>query len=103
MTDQPVLITRNMVLDALKDAAFFKSMPEFLTLKPKLDTMGAQIGGCSGCRGRTIAQNIMADFLVTLSVMDAAAVARLKAYFKVDKLMYNAHDPRTGAYVTKIL
>jgi len=103
MTDQPTLVTRTMVLEALKDASFFKTMPEFLTLKPKLEVMGAQVGGCAGCRGRTVARNITADFLTTMSVLNDAAIGRLKQYFKVAKLMYSAHDPKTGAYTTKIL
>lgn len=104
MTDRPELITRDMVLSALKDEKFYRTMPEFLMLKPKLAVMGVDTGnGCAGCRGRTIAKNIMTDFLVTLSVLDDSALARLKNYYKVGKLMFNAHDPRTGAYITKII
>ena len=104
MTDRPQLVTRTMVLDALKDDKFYKTMPEFLTLKPKLQMMGvAGDSGCAGCRGRTVAKNIMADFLTILSVLDDSALARFKSYYGVAKLMFNAHDPRTGAYMTKII
>lgn len=104
MTDRPTLVTRTMILDALKDDKFYRAVPEFTTLKPKMQVMGAENGGgCSGCRGRVVAHNIMADFMSTLSVLDNAAIERLKQYYKVDKLMFNAQDPRTGAYTTKIV
>lgn len=105
MTDiSPTLITRSMIMGALKDDAFYKCMPEFSTLKPKLSTMGVKLGGgCSGCRERKVAQNIMADFLSVLGVLSADSVARLKGYFGIQKLMYSLHNPKSGAYVTKIV
>lgn len=101
---RPVLLTRTMILSALKDDAFFRSVPEFSTLKPKLQTMGAQVSsGCAGCRGRKIAKNIMADFMSVLSVLDDMAIGRLKAYFGIPRLMFSVHDPATGAYRTKVI
>ena len=104
MTDHPTLLSRAMVEAALKDEKFFKKMPEFITLRPSLQTMKAATNhGCSGCRGRAVTNNITAAFLAVLSTLNDSAVQRLKRYLGIKKLMYSAHNPRTGAYDTKVI
>lgn len=101
--DKPELITRSMIVSALQDDAFFKLIPQFTMLKPKLKVMSIETGGCKTCRQKTSAANIMTDFLHILSILNTDSVEKLKKYFNVDRLMYNAHNPKTGAYETKII
>ena len=102
MDDSPKLITRGMVEGALRDDAFFKQVPEFLTLKSKLSVLEKASRGCCGSRTRA-AKNLLADFLSVLSTLSDASIGKLKRYFGVSKLMYTAQDPRTCAYKTRII
>lgn len=100
----PVVVNRSMVLRALEDPSFFAALPQYAMLKSKLKMMGAnEPTGCRGCRGRAVAQNILADFLRVTSILQGEDLNKLKRYFGVEKLMYSSHNPRTGGYESKII
>ena len=102
----PRLLSRQLVLKALADPAFFKRMPEFSGLQPKLRTMGIDMnrrGGCKGCRQRRVEQNVFRDFMTVLGSLSPDALVRLKQYLCTDQLMTTLRNKETGAFETKTL
>jgi len=105
MSNMPALLSRTMVLQALGDPSFFRALPEFAGLQPKLRTMGVDLQrrGCKGCRQRRVEQNVFRDFLHILQTLDAEALARLKQFFGVSALMITTRDAKTGAFAPQTL
>lgn len=99
------LLSRAMIMAALGNQAFYRAVPEFASLQPKLKTMGINLngGGCSGCKERRVQQNVFSDFLTILGALDAGALARLKQYFGIERMMVTLRDTATGGFVTKVL
>ena len=102
----PKLLSRQDVLRALADPAFFRAIPEFASLQSKLKTMGVlDMGrrGCRSCKQRRVEQNVFRDFLTVLRTLDASALARVKAYLQADALMVTWRNPQTGAFEPAII
>ena len=102
---KPVLLSRQLVVRALADQQFYKQLPEFSSLQPKLRTMGviSHKGGCRGCRERRVQQNLFGDFLIVTKGLDQNGIERLKRYLGAERLMYSSRSTTTGGYETKIV
>ena len=106
MTDNARILSYSMVSSSLTNPDFFIAMPEFLTLKSKLAALRVDItkpGGCTGCQKKRIESNLFKDYLYIVQALDTNGVKRFKDYFKMDKLMINVQDPKTGAVVFKVV
>lgn len=83
----------NEITKALSDAKFFEQMPEFASLKVKMETMKAnQKKGCVPCRARRIISSVNADFMRIVPTLSDQAKERLKKYYGVDTIKYNKVD-----------
>jgi hypothetical protein len=91
---QPTTVTQALVNKAMSDPRFFAEMPEFLPLSIKLKTVvQPPIGrGCSSCQKRRLVQNIFLDFMNILSSLSPDALARLKQYYGIPAIIFNARD-----------
>jgi len=78
---------------AVSDANFYVMVPEFSTLRVKMETMkGNPKKGCTPCRMRHVINSINADFMHLISTLSDDGKARLKKYYGVDKIRYNKID-----------
>lgn len=76
------------------DTNFFNAMPEFIPLSVKMKVINAAPGarGCGSCRQRRVIQNTFQDFMHTLGALSPDACVRLRNYFGVPAIMFNARD-----------
>jgi hypothetical protein len=107
MTNPPVLLGESLATRALSDSNFFNVLPEYSTLKMKMQTMKADLtvaaSGCSGCRKRRVVRTLFSDFLSVTLALSGDGLARLKTYLGTPSLLVNRMDPSTGKVEMKIL
>lgn len=81
------------IAKATGDSSFFKQMPEFATLKIKMDTMRENsTRGCTPCRKRRIVASVNGDFMRLVNTLSADGKERLKKYYGADQIKYNTID-----------
>jgi len=100
----PVLISRQIVVNALADKRLYELVPEFHSLQPKLRTMGVNLtnrSGCRTCRERRVEQNLFTDFLGVVRALNPRALAKLKQYLGADTLMFSVQNDK-GAIETRV-
>lgn len=105
MIDRPVLLSQGMVERALKDSAFFASVPEFSQLRTtaeKVVTTRSR-GGCSGCGRTRQSVSMFKDFVLLSTSLTHAGQGRLKRYFGVPGIMMNAVDPTSRQITVKVI
>jgi hypothetical protein len=99
MSDRPEMISLQMVNRALTDPRFRKLCPEFASVKaPEKKAVGCGRCGSSGAQ-----RSQTANFFSVASGLDAGALARMKSYFGVSKIMLNSRDVRTGVVSLKVV
>lgn len=84
---------------AIKDPEFYKKLPQFLTIKAKLDAMHVNLTkpSCSSCQKRRIQRALEGDFAVIAATLSPEAGKVFKEYFGVDAMLVNVVDPVTKA------
>ena len=98
MPEQPTLLGEPHVSKALADPQFFVQLPEFLSLRVKMQAMHADLSaatGCGGCRRRRVVGNLYADFCSIITALTPDGIGRLKQYLGCQALMLNTVDPLT--------
>lgn len=91
MADAPTILQAAHVSRAISDPAFYALMPEFLTIKRKIEAMHVDLSsGCSPCKKRRIASAVNSDFVSILNTLSDSGFARLKKYFGVSRLLVRA-------------
>ncbi|MFC1453608.1 hypothetical protein ACFLQL_00320 [Verrucomicrobiota bacterium] len=106
MSDIAKILSYSMVSKALLDTNFYTLLPEFATLKNKLQLLKINIAkptGCSGCQKRRVEANMFKDFLSVVQTLDADGIKKFKEYFKINKLMLNIINPQTKAVEFKVI
>lgn len=104
MSDQAILLGTEEIRRCLQDQNFFLSLPEFLPIKKKIETMNnAKASGCSVCKMRRIASSVSADFLHILGSISDDAKDRIKKYFGTSNILYNRYDKDTNEIRTEKL
>ena len=104
-TVRPTIVGAQMVARAMADSQFFNQLPEFIPLLTKLRAakIPVRTGGCGACHQHRLAVNTYQEFISTLSVLNEDGQRRVKAYFGIPSLMYNARDPVTGRIALRII
>lgn len=95
---RPVVLGPEHVKKAIVDPEFFSKLPEFLTVKHKLEAMHANLNsnkGCSSCKMRRAVNTVYSDFARIASSLSLDGLTRLKDYLKAEKLVINRMDPIT--------
>ena len=104
---KPVLLGESMVSRALSDDTFFNVLPEYLSLKVKMQTMKSDLtvktSGCSSCRRNKVVRSLYSDFLTITLALGADAITRLKQYFGAPGLLVNSVDKTTSRLQLKVL
>lgn len=78
---------------AMSDANFYAAMPEFASLRVKMDAAKAGSNkGCTPCKLRRIMGSANADFMRILPTLSDDGKKRLKKYYGVDSIKYNTID-----------
>ena len=78
------------ISNALSDSTFFEKVPEFASLKVKMDAMRTNSKkGCAPCQARRMISSVNADFMRMLPTLTDDGKERLKKYFGVDTIKYN--------------
>jgi hypothetical protein len=102
MSDQenkPEILGPSHVKRAIGDPNFYAQMPEFLTIKRKLDAMHINLNsgkGCSSCKMRRAANTVYSDFASIVASLSPDSLARFKKYLGVNKLVINKVNPATN-------
>lgn len=87
---RPQLLEESRVRKATNDPAFWSAFPEFAdvqVLKTRLESHN-NAGGCSTCWKHRNAAEIHKAFMSVLEHVDEAVLERLKAYLKIELLMF---------------
>jgi hypothetical protein len=95
-----------MVARAMADSMFFNLLPEFIPLQAKMraaKTLPSPHRGCGACHQRRLAVNVYQDFVYTLAILGDDAQRRMKQYFNVPALMFNARDAVSGRVALKVI
>ena len=106
MPNNAKILSYSMVSQGLMDPKFYELLPEFSTLKNKLQTLNINItkpSGCRGCQKRKLETNLFKDFLSVTQSLDENGISRFKEYYKLDKLMMNVINPTTKNVEFKII
>jgi len=107
MTNPAILMGEGLASKALSDPNFFVRMPEFSSLKVKMQAMKADLtattGGCSNCRKRRVVRTLFSDFMAVLLSLSRDGVERVKQYFGTPALLVHHMDPATGKVSSKTL
>lgn len=93
MDKQTIIISVPLVISLLNNEQFYLTMPEFLQLKPKLQTMGLSAttltSNCSTCTQKRIHATILKDFLILLQALPEEGLRRFKEFLGVKNIMIN--------------
>lgn len=104
--DKPVIFGGTHFSKAIGDPEFFKKLPQFQTIKVKMDAMHADLKnnkGCTPCQKRRIQANLEKDFAAIAASLDKESGKKFKEYFGVSKMVIHAVDPRThSAYLKEM-
>jgi len=106
MPENAKILSFSMVSQGLMDLKFYDLLPEFSTLKNKLQLLKVDIvkkTGCTGCQKRRVEANMFKDFLSIVQALDASSMQKFKEYYKIDKLMLNVINPQTKNVEFKII
>ena len=106
MSDNAKILSYSMVSQGLMDPKFYELLPEFSTLKNKLQLLHVDFkkpAGCSGCQKRKVESNMFRDFLSVTQTLDENGINRFKEYFKITKLMINVINPQTKVIEFKVI
>ena len=85
MPENAKILSYSMVSKGLMDPKFYELLPEFVTLKSKLQLLNVDIvkkTGCSGCAKRRVESNMFKDFLSVTQSLDSNGINRFKEYYK---------------------
>lgn len=87
---------------AIGDDKFFSLMPEFATLRKKVQAMHENLGaGCKPCQKRRIASSLTSDFVSILNTLSDDGLKRIKQYVGVNRLLVRAIDKASGRAVLR--
>lgn len=99
MADQPVrptILSTDHINRAIADNNFYTLMPEFLTVKKKLDASHMPTVGCQPCQKRRMAVALSSDFVSILNTLSDDRLQVLKKYLGVPRLIIRAVNRETG-------
>lgn len=85
-----------MATHAIIDNKFYEQLPEFLTMRKRIEqTHAINLGGCTTCAARRVAASIMTSFASLVASLDEDAGDRMCRYFNKDMLVIRYVDPNT--------
>lgn len=97
VTEKPTILSPSHITKAIGDPNFFNLMPEFQTIKRKIDAMHVDLNtGCSPCKKRRIATSLTSDFISILNNLSDNGLQRIKKYIGVNRLLIRAVNNQTG-------
>lgn len=97
MQEKPVILSVDHIKRAIGDPNFFNSMPEFSSIKKKMDAMHVDFNtGCSPCKKRRVATSLTSDFVSILTNMSDDGLARMKKYVGANRLLVRSVNKQTG-------
>jgi hypothetical protein len=87
---------------AIGDDNFFTLMPEFSTIRKKIQAMHENVGtGCEPCRKRRVSGSVTSDFVSILNTLSDDGLQRLKRYVGAGRLLVRAVDKSSGRMVLR--
>lgn len=99
---RPTILSPNHIQRAIGDDRFYLMLPEFLTIKKKLQAMHTNVGaGCKPCQKRRAASSLSSDFVSIMNRLSDDGLRRIKKYLGVPRLIVRAVDRSTGRIVGK--
>ena len=105
---QPVLLSDSLATRALSDPSFFVQLPEYSSLRAKMQTMHADLssthsGGCGSCRKRRVVRTLFSDFMTVTNSLSPDGFTRLKGYFGAPALILNHVNQANGQMQIKTI
>lgn len=95
--ERPVILGPEHIKRAVADDNFYSMLPEFLTIRRKLDAMHVNLKkGCSSCQMRRVAGTVNSDFVAILNRLTSDGMKRLKRYVGASRLLIRATNRTTG-------
>lgn len=92
------MIAEDEIKDSMADARFYEAMPEFLSLKRKMQTMHEDLlspHGCTNCQKNRVHRALGGDYLTIVQNLKDDGKVRLRRYFGADELVATVLDPAT--------
>lgn len=102
----PVILSQGHVSKAISDERFMALLPEFLSVKTRLQALQLDPNsrrGCSSCKKARAASTVYNDFVAIAGSLSPDGIQRLKSYFGVTQLMINDVDRVTGVASLRLL
>ena len=93
---RPTILSTNHINRAIADDNFYTLMPEFLTVKKKLEAAHSPTAGCQPCQKRRAVASLSSDFVSILNTLSDDRLQTLKKYFGVPRLIIRAVNRQTG-------
>jgi len=95
---RPTILSQSHIQRALADLKFYEALPEFGSLRVKMQTMKADLTsgrGCSSCKQRRVVATLFNDFMSVASSLSDDGKERLRKYLGAESVMINRFDPVT--------
>ena len=103
--DQLKLLSDSDATRALSDLNFFTVLPEYSSLRVKMQAMKADLTqstqSCGSCRARRVVRTLFSDFMAVTLALSEDGITRLKQYFGVTAFLVNYMEPSTGRVTIK--
>ena len=93
---RPTILSTNHINRAIADDNFYTLMPEFLTIKKKLEATHINPSGCQPCQKRRAALSLSSDFVSILNTLPDDRLQVVKKYLGVPRLIIRAVNKQTG-------
>lgn len=93
---RPTILSTDHINRAIADDNFYTLMPEFLTVKKKLEASHTPAVGCQPCQKRRAAIALSSDFVSILNTLSDDRLQVLKRYIGVPRLIIRAVNKQTG-------
>jgi hypothetical protein len=93
---RPTILSPDHIRKAIVDERFYAMLPEFMTLKKKLQASHVDIAGCKPCQKRRAAISLTSDFVSILNTLSSDGLQRIKKYVGADRLLVRATNRTTG-------
>jgi hypothetical protein len=86
-----MMLSRQKVEALISSPDFLKKFPQFAVVQ-NVKQPSVRKGGCSGCRKRRNATNVMNAFITVLRGLPPGKMKEFKDYIKVGSILYNSTD-----------
>lgn len=93
---RPTILSTDHINRAIADSNFYAMMPEFLTIRKKIEASHLPSTGCQPCQKRRAAVALTSDFVSILNTLSDDRLQVLKKYLGVPRLIVRAVNRETG-------